>query len=570
MSITEIISLTSVIPFMKLVGDLSQISKSDTIISKIYYLTGINSEIGFLFLMGLLILLILLISSFLSVFTLWKLAMFANKIGTEISDRLYNYYLFQEWLFFSSTTNAKITKKISIESERLTQGILMPLIHINARISLILFITITLFFYNPAISLVGVIIFGVAYLLLFKLAKSKLQHNGRVISEVNEKRFRLINEGFGGIKELKILGREFNFLKLFKISSIQLAYSKGLNTVIASVPRYFIEFIAYSSIVSLLMYLIVNYEGEIKEILPALTFFAFAGFKLLPSFQLVYSSSARIKGEIAAFESIEQDLFNSKNSKYDNLKLDNPPIFPKNEIAFENITFNYPKKTKPAIKQLSITIPANKIIGIAGRSGSGKSTLIDILLGLIKPDIGKLKVDDKNINEKNVRSWQNSLGYVGQEIFITQGTVAENIALGVPKELINFDRIKKVIKLSQLDEVILELKKDVNSLIGERGLKLSGGQRQRIGIARALYKDAKVLIFDEATSSLDGITEKIIMDSINSLGGEKTIIIVAHRLNTIKKCDKIFFLNKGSLVDQGTYEELLSKNIDFHQMSINA
>ena len=566
MSIAEIIGLSSIIPFMKLVGDINQI-KSDTIIFKIYQFSGINSEIGFLILMGLFVLTLLFISSFTSIFTLWKLSMFANKTGTEISDRLYNYYINKNWLFYSSTSIANLTKKISVESSRLTSGILIPLIQINARVSIMFFITIILFFYNAEIALVGSIIFGFAYAILYKFVKSKLQKNGRIISEVNESRFRLINEVFGGIKELKILGREFEFLKLFKKSSSQLAFSQGINTVIASVPRYFIEFIAYGSIISLLLYLISSFQGEISKILPLITFFALAGFKLLPSFQIVYSSTARIKGNIAAFESIEQDLIDSKKEINSDSNLNKFSIFPKDKITLENVTFIYPQKKIPVIKELSITIPSKKIIGVVGKSGSGKSTLIDILLGLIKPDIGKLKVDNEIIDEKNVRSWQNSLGYVGQDIFITEGTVAENIALGVPKKFIDYDRVKDAIKKSFLDEVILDLKEDINSAIGERGIQLSGGQRQRLGIARALYHDAKVLFFDEATSSLDGITEKIIMQSIHSMDTKKTIIIVAHRLMTVKKCDKILFLDKGRLVDHGTYEELLLRNVSFHEMS---
>jgi ABC-type multidrug transport system fused ATPase/permease subunit len=245
-------------------------------------------------------------------------------------------------------------------------------------------------------------------------------------------------------------------------------------------------------------------------------------------------------------------------------------LHPKEKIALENITFTYPGKTEPALSQLSLLIPANTVTGIVGPSGSGKSTLIDILLSLIDPQDGQLMVDSHIINNDNRRSWQNSIGFVPQSIFLSEGTIAENIAFGIPKKQIDLEQVQKVLKLAHLSELVESLDDGIDAKVGERGVQLSGGQRQRIGIARALYNKAEVLVFDEATSSLDGITEKMIMDAIDNFTGQKTIILIAHRLKTVQKCDQIFYINNGKVAGHGTYQELIEKNEDFKNMAVHA
>ena len=215
-------------------------------------------------------------------------------------------------------------------------------------------------------------------------------------------------------------------------------------------------------------------------------------------------------------------------------------------------------------------IPVNSVIGIVGPSGSGKSTIIDILLGLIDSNHGQLKVDDQIINNNNRRSWQNAIGFVAQSIFLSEGTISENVAFGVPTNQIDLNQVKEVLKLAHLSEYVETLSDGIHTKVGERGVQLSGGQRQRIGIARALYNKAEVLVFDEATSSLDGVTEKMIMDAIHDFSGKKTIILIAHRLKTVQKCDQIFYISEGKVNDNGTYEELLKRNEHFKKMAIHS
>tara|TARA_Y100000385_G_C13100662_1_gene644343 strand:+ start:1155 stop:2951 length:1797 start_codon:yes stop_codon:yes gene_type:complete len=566
MSVTEIFGVASIIPFMTLVGDMDQL-KHDTLIAQIFHASGIASESEFIFLLGLGVLLMLFISSVLSMFTIWRLLMFANKIGMEIADRLYSHYLKQDWLFHASGSSAQLTKKIATEITRVIAGILMPLMHMNAKIIFSLLMSVSLFLYDPKVAITGLSFFAIAYFFLFRLVRMRLYRNGLTLSEVNERRFRLMNEGFGGIKDILLLGRDSNLINNFYETGLKFAYSNGNNATLSQVPRYFMELVAFGSMILLILYLLANHSGNLGIILPILSVYALASIKLLPSLQQIYTSFATIRANIAAFESIKDDLIDSVPTKKIRMAVNTNHLSPKKKISLENVSFQYPGKQDLAIRNVNISIDANSLIGFVGPSGSGKSTLIDILLGLINPNEGQLKIDDIIVNNENRRAWQNTIGFVAQSIFLSEGTIAENVAFGVPDDQINLNQVEQALKLAHLTELVRDLEDGIHTKVGERGVMLSGGQRQRIGIARALYHRAEVLIFDEATSSLDGITEKIIMEAIRGFSGKKTIILIAHRLKTIEKCDNIFLIDEGCIVDKGTYQELIETNEHFKKMA---
>lgn len=569
MSFAEIIGVASIIPFMALVGDMNQLQE-DNIIAKVYEASGFISESQFIFLLGISVLIMLFISSILSMYTIWKLFIFANTIGMEISDRLYTHYLRQGWLFHASNSSAQLTKKIATETLRVTAGIIIPIMNMNAKIVLSFCMSISIFIYDPKVAIIGLMTFALAYFILFRLVRVRLHNNGIAISEVNEKRFRLMNEGFGGIKDLLLLGRDEFYSKQFNQTGRIFARSNGNNSALAQTPRYFMELIAFGSMISLVLYLLFSHDGNLGMILPILSVYALVAIKLLPALQQIYIGVAGVKANLPAFESLQQDLNDAAQTQLSTLTPKQSYLHPRKEILIENVTFKYPGKEEPAINEVNMLIPINSVIGIVGPSGSGKSTLIDILLGLIEPQQGQLKIDGLVINDQNRRSWQNNIGFVAQSIFLSEGTISENVAFGIPQHQIDTGRVQNALKLAHLDELISSFKDGILTKVGERGVKLSGGQRQRIGIARALYHQAEVLVFDEATSSLDGITEKMIMDAIHDFSGKKTIILIAHRLKTIKKCDQIFLLDKGELVDQGTYEELIKSNEQFKNMSLHA
>lgn len=464
-----------------------------------------------------------------------------------------------------------LNKKIASDTSVVTGHIIQPLLTMNAKIVLALFIALPIMVFNPVVALLGLSIFGIAYSVLYRTVRHQLGQNGLAASTASGQRYSLLSEGFGGIKDVLLLGRQRNFVERFKAAGEHLSYSLGTNQSITQTPRYVMEVIAFGSIISLVIYLLNSYEGDLGAILPALAVYALAGFKLLPAFQNIYSSIANIKAGLPAFAEIRTDLHASKKRpplSFMDVNIESVNL--RHSIKLENIEFTYPGKTIPALVQLNMEIPAKKVIGIVGATGSGKSTLIDLILGLIQPDHGQICIDGKPLAFGQLRGWQNSLGYVPQSIYLANASILDNVAFGLLAEEIDLARANKAIKLAHLDELVSQLPKGVDTMVGERGVQLSGGQRQRIGIARSLYHEADVLILDEATSALDGITEKFIMDAIHDFSGDKTIIMIAHRFATVQKCDIIYMMENGRVVDQGNYNELLSRNDTFKRMALHS
>ena len=570
MAIFELVGIASIAPFMALVGDISLLEKNHLLI-ELYKFSGLASPLDFIFYAGITVLLTLTISTLISMFTIWKLSLYAARVGAEIADRLYAHYMSQEWLFHANGNSANLTKQVASETIRVTNNIIRPLLQMNAKIVLAVFISVSIFIYDPLIALIGLIVFSCAYFILYKLVRKRLQYNGRIMSDIFTERFLLMNEGFGGIKDVLLLNRQTDFLERFQKSGNKFAYAAGSNNAISQIPRYFMELIAFGTMIGLVLLLIKLHHGDLGRILPILAVYALAAFKLLPALQQIYSSMVEIKGNMAAFEAIKEDLIQSNNKKQEtNKDLLFETLKPKHKIILKNISFKYPGKPLPAVNNLNMVIPANSVIGIVGASGSGKSTAIDLLLGLLTPQQGELFIDDICITPENKRAWQNTLGFVPQSIFLSDGSISENVAFGLPSKDIDIDKVKKAIQLANLTELVKQLPSGLDTKVGERGVQLSGGQRQRVGIARALYNEASVLVFDEATSALDGITEKTIMEAIHDFSGHKTIIMIAHRLKTVYKCDIIFLIKEGKVIDQGTYHQLLQSNSEFREMANHA
>lgn len=572
MSVCEVVSVLSIVPFMSIVGDPS-IIEAPGFLGDLFRASGLDDINTYLISLGFAVLVLLVFSALISMLTTWQLSMFANEIGVELADELFQYYLNQPWLYHTSISSAQLTKKLANETNRVTTLILLPLLHLNAKVTLAAFMVGLIFVVDWIVAISGAVIFGVAYSVLYKIVRNRLLRNGRLISNLLELRFKIKNDSFGGIKDIILSGRQRSFTKSYSEIGKKLAYSQGSNVAMAHVPRYCMELVVFGSMIGLVLYLIGDQTATIGSILPSLSLFAIAGFKMLPAMQQIYSSIAQIRGNAAAFEAIRDDLFTSKNAvNYDllNSAEDMTRLHLKKSLVVTDLTFSYPTSVSPVFEKLNLTIKANTTVGFVGPSGSGKSTLIDLFSGLVEPTMGRILVDDQVLNDRNLRSWQNNVGFVPQQIFLCEGSIAQNVAFGIPDDLINFDQVDKAIKLAHLDEFTAGLPNGIDSQVGERGVQLSGGQRQRIGIARALYGDVDVLIFDEATSALDGLTEKEIMESVNRLSGEKTIIMVAHRLKTIQNCDQIFVVDQGKILTSGTFTQLQSNSEYFRKLAQNA
>ncbi len=566
MALLEVLGIALIGPFMSLLMNLDLITEN-SFVKSLYGMGNFESKLEFVFYIGLLVLFLLIVSSLISIVTIWKLAIFAATIGTELADRLYIYYANKNWAFHINTTTSDITKKISTESLRVTDLVINPLLQMNAKIISVIFISSFVIAYDAQLAIIGLMIFIVAYLLLFITVRVKLQVNGTELSNVIGDRFKLINECFGGIRHVLLTGRQRYFIEKFVSAGKIYANARGTNHAISIVPRYFMELIAFGSMIGLALYFVKTKPDSIDLITPILAVYALAGFKLLPALQQVYGNLALVKGNISAFESIKDDLKNSLsdiNDESRDICLFNGCEIFKGYFELRNVQFSY-NKDNQILTDINIKVRSNTKVGIVGYSGSGKSTIADIMLGLLEPSCGEMFVDKKKINSSNIRQWQDIIGYVPQTIFLTEGSITENIAFGVQEHEIDINKVKKAIKLASLEQVIDTLPNGLNTKIGERGVKLSGGQRQRIGIARALYNDPQVIIFDEATSALDGATEAQVVNAVNKLGSYKTIVMIAHRIKTVEKCDCIYFIDSGKVIDKGTYEHLKNNNT-FNEM----
>lgn len=568
MAFIEVLGVASFGPFLQLAGNY-ELVQDHKIYSNIYNYLEFQSPQSFIIFFGLVVISILFFAAIFSTITIRFLLHYAQILGADISSSLYQYYMHQSWLFHVKNNSSILVNKVNAECTRVTLGIIYPLMMLNARLFLAISIAGLLFITDPLITFIGIFVFAAIYTLIFKIVRSRLNIHGKAISLLQGKRFKLMNEGFGSIRDVILLQKNNVFSHDYKKASLLHGKANGSISTMNEVPKYWVELAAFSIMILLVLILLIQNQGSLITILPKLGIFAFASYKLLPAFQQIYMNSANIKASMPALDNIYDDMVGWKNLADNEENIANTiykPMKFSTSLTISNISFSYLEANKRAIDNISLEIYPNQLIGFVGESGSGKSTLADLIIGLTSPQKGTIAIDGIELNSKNIKNWQRNIGYVPQSIFLTDTTVSENIAFGIDYQDIDANKINHAIKLASLESTIAKLPNGLDSIIGESGIQLSGGQRQRIAIARALYNNPDLLVFDEATSALDGMTEKAIMESINTLAKNKTIILIAHRLNTIKNCDKIFLFDDGKLIQSGNYQELKAQNLLFRNM----
>jgi ABC-type multidrug transport system fused ATPase/permease subunit len=555
MALLDTIGVASILPFMAVLSNPDLI-ETNFILNKIFQVSsiiGVDSNQKFLLFLGICVFILLVFSTIFRSFTIYTQVRFVEMREYSIGKKLVERYLHQPYSWFLNRNSADLGKTILSEVQQVILGGMSPMLELIAKsmvaIALITLLMITDFELATIVGFSLAIVYG----LIYKYTRRYLNLIGNKRLHNNRLRFTIINEAFGAAKEVKVSGLEKTYIDRFSNAGKIYAQAQASARIISQIPRYAIEAIAFGGIMLIILYLMVKL-GNFDTALPLVSLYVFAGYRLIPAFQQIYLSFTQLSYNAPAIDKLYDDIKSLK--QFDSNQNQNTILLEK-FISLKNISFNYPNTKQASLKNVNIDIPAKTTVGFVGATGSGKTTTVDIILGLLEPQKGTLEIDGQVITKKNIRAWQRSIGYVPQHIYLSDDTISANIAFGIATSEINKEAVERAAKIANIhDFIINDLPKKYQTTIGERGIKLSGGQRQRIGIARALYHNPQILILDEATSSLDNLTEQAVIDAVNILSKNITIILIAHRLNTVKNCDIIFKLKKGTLIEQGIYEKL--------------
>lgn len=557
MASLETIGVLSILPFIAVLSNLDLIQTNSVLnymfeFSKIF---GVQNDYQFLLVLGILVFLILVISLCFKGLTTYAQHQFIQMREYTIGTRLVKLYLRQPYSWFLNRHSSDLGKNILSEVQTIVGNGLNPLIELLAKGSVSIAIIFLLIMIDIKLALIVGLALSGAYSIMFFFLRSSLNRIGEERLKNNQLRFKALNEAFGAVKDIKIRNIEKIYIDRFANPAKIYAKTTAYSQVVKHLPRFILEAIAFGGAMLLILYLMLK-KGNFNDALPVIALYIFAGYRLIPSLQQVFSSLTQITFVNPALNSLVDDIKNISEYIPNNKKL----LFLNKKISLKNIQFHYPKSSRIILRNINLEIKAKSIVGLVGPTGSGKTTIVDIILGLLEAQKGTFEVDGQVINKENQEAWRQSIGYVPQNIYLTDDTIAANIAFGVDEEEIDKERIENASKIANLHKFIEnDLDQKYQTKIGERGVKLSGGQKQRIGIARALYHKPELLVLDEATSALDNQTEHAVMDTLNNIGKEITIILIAHRLSTVKICDEIYKLENGEL-KQKVFEELIEEN----------
>lgn len=562
--------IASIMPFMAVLAS-PEVIETNPQLNWVYEYFAFTSAHRFLLALGFLVLFTVLAGIAVQAFHEWLSLRFGHLCGFKLSQRLLIHYLRRPYPFFLTRNTSDLIKNIFSEVNQVVAKGLKPAMDLAARTITAIAILSLLVLADPVLALSVTVILGVLYGLIYLAVRGRLVDLGDRRMAANSERFSAAYEAFGGIKDIKLLGREDLYTRRFSEPALKTANYETRLGLIAQMPRYALEALAFGGMILIALYLLGT-SRDLQQALPLLALYAFAGYRLMPVLHQIFHSvsSLRSTGPVVnnlcqelEYLSASDDSLSLAAGKAKSTKL---PVA--DRVSLENVTFNYPDTKEPVLKNFTLEIPAGSRIGLVGTTGAGKTTVIDLLLGLLRPTAGHLLVDGRPVTEELVRQWQNGLGYVSQQIYLADDTVARNIAFGVPDDEIDFEAVEKCARIAQIHDFIQDdFPHHYQTVVGERGIRLSGGQRQRLGIARALYQCPHLLILDEATSALDSVTEAEVMKGIESLSGNTTIVMIAHRLTTVRSCDRIYLLEKGVIVASGAYEDLVTRNKQFRSMA---
>ncbi len=562
------LGIGAIFPFMNLVLYPEGIEDSK-ILRIVYELLGFSQPLSFIIFFGLMLLVLIVVGNAASTLVVWLGSKFVWQVNHRLGSSLLERYLGKPYAYYLNQNTSELGKNVLSEVQELTLGFLMPLLSVIIKLLLSAGILLLLLLINPLATLIAVVFIGGAYLLIFNGFRRQLSRSGEKRLLMNTKRFQSVTEAMSGIKELKILGREAYFLNQFRDSSQKMADLRAKQEMISKLPRHLMEAVSFGGVVVMTLVMLVT-RGHVQEAIPLISLYAFAGYRLMPSLQDAFNALTTLQFNIATVERIEQDLRTTVEED-DRVGCQGGEVeaLPfQQSITFDQVSYVYPESADKVLREIDMTVHRHTSVALVGPSGSGKTTMADILLGLLTPTEGLIRVDGTPIVEENIRRWQRNLGYVPQSIYLSDDTIRHNIAFGIADHDIDEQAMQQAAQVANIHDFIVKMLPDqYETLVGEKGVRLSGGQKQRIGLARALYHDPDILILDEATSALDGKTEAGVIEAIEHLSHVKTVVIIAHRLSTVRHCDRIYLLEEGRMVAQGTFDALMETNALFQAMA---
>ena len=558
----QMVSLGAVVPFLGILVT-PEIVFNHPIVADVALRLGITSADQLVLPLTVAFAATALIAGAIQILLLWASTRLAVVSGSELSIEVYRRTLYQPFRVHVARNSSEVISGISTKINGVVLGVLFPLLTFASAMLLLLAIMFTLIVIDPMVASIAAVGFGGSYALVSWMSRRKLHRNSQRIADEQSQVIKALQEGLGGIRDVLLDGTQPFYCDIYRNADIPLRLAMGNNNFIAGSPRPAMESLGVV-LIAALTYAVSRQAGGIATVLPVLGALALGAQRLLPALQQVYAAWASIVGNQASLADtlalIDQPL---------PAELEQPTLAPllfQESIRFNAVRFRYTSDDPWVLDGLNLIIPGGARIGFVGSTGSGKSTTLDLLMGLLMPTEGELLVDGQPVSGNRVRAWQKTIAHVPQSIYLADTTLAENIAFGVPLDAIDLDRVQQAAREAQIADFIEGRPEGYNAFVGEYGIRLSGGQRQRIGIARALYKQASVLVFDEATSALDNATEQLVMDTIEGLNRGLTVLLIAHRLSTVQRCDIIVELEHGRVVAQGTYEQLLERSPSFRKM----
>jgi ATP-binding cassette subfamily B protein len=554
-TIAEVISLGAVFPFLTILIAPEKLF-NNPYFRLIAGSLGINSANQIILPLTFIFIIVAIIAATIRILLLGINSRLTSAIGSELSINVYRRILYQPYYVHLSRNSSQVINEITHKVNGVVNGVITPLLLLLNSILVFISLLLAVIYISPFIAVVSFLVFGISYGLLAWMSRKRLLRNSKFVAENQSQTIKVLQESLGGIRDIILDGSQLLYSDLFLKADRPLRRANIDNNFTSQYPRFVMEMIGII-LIAILSYILSLRPGGIQAALPILAALGISSQRLLPALQSIYNSWVLItsnKNQLAdTIEILNQSM---------PADLSSPPALSfSSQIQIKNVRFRYTNTTPWILDDINITIPKGTRVGFIGSTGTGKSTLLDVIMGLLTPSSGEIQIDGKTISGEGLKAWQRCIAHVPQSIYLADCSIAENIAFGAPNELTDIQKIKDAAKLAQISDFIESIPAGYNSMVGERGVQISGGQRQRIGIARALYKQAEVLVFDEATSALDNATELAVMDAVAGLNRNLTILIIAHRLTSLKGCDLIIELEKGKVIRQGSYNSIIESNM---------